>query len=244
MSNCALSFATVLFLAIAPLASAQVGQDGTDNSFMAAMGRQATLDFSFEPDTDLDAGGSFSYWDARISAPVYGARLTDDWTLGVRMRYRASVFDWNQQVLFDNDTLHRIDLNVAFIYKPRESPWMGFISAGPALATDGSNIDGDDIFVVALGGVGYRFSDTFTLLGGAYFPRTSANPDCFLHLASCGHPTMNGLSVSFLRVFASPTHRTETGASQLKLSRMGADGASPPGPDRTPFSIAVGPAWD
>ena len=176
MKPLSFSLASILVLSSIPPADAQVGQDGTDNSFMAAIGRQASVDFSYEPDTDLDAGGSFSYWDARLSAPVYGTKLSDDWTLGVRMRYRASIFDWDQQVLFDNDTLHRVDLNLAFIYKPENSPWMGFLSAGPALATDGSNINGDDIFFVALAGVGYKISETFTLLGGAYFSQDFGEP--------------------------------------------------------------------
>ncbi len=165
----------ILASPVTAAAQAQIGESDAD-SFMASIGRQATLDFSFEPSTDLDAGGSFSFWDARLSAPLYGAKLSEDWTLGLRMRYRVSTFDWDRQAIFDNDSLHRIDFSASLIYLPDNSPWMGFLSAGPALATDGSNIDGDDFFFVALAGVGYKFSETFTLLGGAYFSQDFGEP--------------------------------------------------------------------
>lgn len=160
-----------LFCALlSPGAIAQTStDDGSPNSFGEAIGRQATLDFSFEPDTNLDAGGAYSYWDVRLSAPVFGKKLSDDWLVGLRLRYRASELDWTGQSLFDNDLLHRLELNLALVYKPTSSPWVGFLSAGPALATDGSNINSDDIFYVAIIGIGYRFSESFTLLGGAYF---------------------------------------------------------------------------
>lgn len=143
--------------------------EGSPNAFGEAIGRQATLDFSFEPNTNLDAGGSFNYWDVRLSAPVFGKKLTEDWLFGVRLRYRLSELDWTEQNLFANDSLHRLELNLALVYRPQASPWVGFLSAGPALATDGSSINSDDLFYVAIIGVGYRFSDRFTLLGGAYF---------------------------------------------------------------------------
>jgi hypothetical protein len=143
--------------------------DGSPNAFGEALGRQATLDYSFEPDTDLEAGGAYSYWDVRLSAPIFGKRISDDWVIGARLRYRLSELDWEGQSLFDNDLLHRLELNLSLVYRPKTSPWTAFISAGPVLGTDGSNINSDDLFYVAIVGIGYQFSDRFTLLGGAYF---------------------------------------------------------------------------
>jgi len=144
-------------------------EEGSPNAFGEALGRQATLDFSFEPETALDAGGDYSYWDLRLSAPVFGKKLGDDWILGVRFRHRVSELDWSGQTVFDNDLLHRVELNVSLAYRRDSSPWVGFVSAGPVLGTDGSSITSDDLFVVAIVGLGYQFSDRFTLLGGAYF---------------------------------------------------------------------------
>lgn len=150
--------------------------DNGPNSFSESLGRQATLEFSFEPETDLAAGGGFSFWDSRVSAPVFGKRLSDDWLIAARLRYRFSEIDWTEQALFDNSSLHRIDFGLNLIYKPADSPWVGFLSAGPSLATDGSEIDGDDLFYVALIGVGYRFNEKFSLLGGAYFSQDFGEP--------------------------------------------------------------------
>lgn len=151
-------------------------QDDGGSSFSEAMGRQARLDFSYEAEADLDAAGSFAYWDVTLSSPIYGRRLGRDWIFGARLRYRFSELDWTEQALFDNDSLHRIDLSLTLVYKPENSPWSGFLSAGPGLSGDGSNINGDDVLYVAIAGIGYKFSDRFTLLAGAYFSQDFGEP--------------------------------------------------------------------
>ncbi len=150
--------------------------EGGPNSFSESIGRQATLEFSYEPEADLAAGGAYSYWDMRLSAPLFGKRIGEDWIFGARLRYRLSAFDWSGQNLYDNGDLHRLDLSLNLVYKPESSPWVGFLSAGPALASDCSEIDTDDVLFVALAGVGYRFSKKFTLLGGAYFSQDFGKP--------------------------------------------------------------------
>lgn len=151
-------------------------QDDGGSSFSEAMGRQARLDFSYEAEADLDAAGSFTYCDVTLSSPIYGRRLGRDWIFGARLRYRFSELDWTDQALFDNDSLHRIDLSLTLVYKPENSPWSGFLSAGPGLSGDGSNINGDDVLYVAIAGIGYKFSDRFTLLAGAYFSQDFGEP--------------------------------------------------------------------
>jgi hypothetical protein len=140
------------------------------------MGRQARLDYSWEPEADLDSAGAFSYWDVTLSAPIYGRKLGTNWIFGARLRYRFSEFDWSDQALFDNDSLHRLDLSLSLVYKPENSPWSGFLSAGPGISGDGSNLTSDDILYVAIAGIGYKFSERFTLLGGAYFSQDFGEP--------------------------------------------------------------------
>ena len=151
-------------------------QDDGGSSFGEAMGRQARLDYSYEAEADLDTAGAFSYWDVTLSTPIYGRKLGRDWIFGARLRYRFSELDWTDQALFDNDSLHRLDLSLTLVYKPENSPWSGFLSAGPGLSGDGSNIDGDDVLYVAIAGIGYRASERLTLLAGAYFSQDFGEP--------------------------------------------------------------------
>ena len=150
--------------------------DGSSNSFNEAFGRQIRLDYSFEPEADIAAGGGFTYWETQLSTPLFGKKWGDNWIIGARLRYRVSEIEWTDQAFFDGDLLHRLDLSLALVYRPQNSPWNGFISAGPALAGDFSNINSDDLLFVAIAGVGYRFSDRFTLLAGAYFSQDFGEP--------------------------------------------------------------------
>ncbi len=164
------------FLSLAALAAENPTEEGGSNSFNESIGRQATLEFSYEPETDLAAGGGYSYRDMRLSTPLFGKRLGEKWIIGARLRYRLSEFDWTGQDLYDNGDLHRLELSLTLVYKPEASPWLAFLSAGPALASDCSAFDGDDLMFVAITGVGYRFSESFTLLGGAYFSQDFGEP--------------------------------------------------------------------
>ena len=133
------------------------------------LGRQARLEYSFEPESALDAGGDVQYQEALFSTPLFGKKIGQDWLVAMRMRYRFSELDWQHQALLDGDPLHRLDLNLSLIYRPSSSPWTAFLSAGPALAFDEAGINDDALFFTAIAGVGYRFSDRFALLAGAYY---------------------------------------------------------------------------
>ena len=167
-----LALCLCLFVSFTTITTAQrseESEEGSSNSFGEVLGRSVRMDFSFEPQTDLDAGGGVSSWDAAFSTPLFGKKLGDDWLVAARLRYRLSDLDWSGQVLFDNETLHRLDVSLSLIYRPHESPWTAFLSAGPALAGDGSDVNADDLFFSAIAGIGYRFSDRLTLLAGAYY---------------------------------------------------------------------------
>ena len=173
------SIFSAVLAALVSSAAAQdqtAGDSGSPNAFGEAIGRQATLEFTFEPTSDLDAGGDFSYWDTRISVPIFGGKITDSWFYGIRSRYRLSEFDGSGSDFFNQNSLHRLDVNLSLLYRPKSSPWVGFISAGPALATDGENIDSDALLLVGIAGVGYRFSDSFTLLGGGFWSQEFGEP--------------------------------------------------------------------
>ena len=150
--------------------------DDGGSSFSESMGRQARLEYSLEPEADLDMAGAFSYWDVTLSAPIFGRKIGTNWLWGARIRYRYSEIDWTDQALFDNDSLHRLDLSFNLVYKPESSPWSGFLSIAPGLAGDGTNITTDELLYVVIAGAGYKFSDRFTLLGGIYFSQDFGEP--------------------------------------------------------------------
>lgn len=167
-------FPLLFCIAAAPLASSLAekpdsSDEGGSNSFGEVLGRSLRLDYSFEPESDLDAGGTIQYQEAAFSTPLFGAKLGQDWLVAMRLRYRFAELDWQDQALLDNDPLHRLDLNLSLIYRPESSPWTAFLSAGPALAVDDSGIGDDAWLFTAIAGVGYRFSDRFALLAGAYY---------------------------------------------------------------------------
>ena len=151
-------------------------ESGSANPFADAMGRKAMVDVMYEPEADLEKGGEFSYRDVELAVPVYGGRLTDAWFYGFRAWYRLSEFELPASVPHDGDLLHRADLRASLIYRPEGSPWMGFLAGGPALATDGETINSDDVLWTAIFGLGYRFSDTFTLLAGGFFSQEFGEP--------------------------------------------------------------------
>lgn len=164
----------VLYLATAPFASSlaqqnDANEEGGSNSFGEVLGRQIRLDYSFEPESDLDAGGTIRLQEAAFSTPLFGRKIGEDWLVAMRLRYRLSELDWQNQALLDDDPLHRLDLNLSLIYRPESSPWTAFLSAGPALASDDSGPSNDAWLFTAIAGAGYRFSDRFTLLAGAYY---------------------------------------------------------------------------
>lgn len=111
-----------------------------------------------------------------VALPVWGGRLSDSWLYGFRLNYEASEFSLPDIVPVDGGTFHRFDFRAALIWRPKGSPWSGFLAGGPAIAADDSSIDGDALLWTALFGVGYRFSDRFTLLAGGYFSQDFGEP--------------------------------------------------------------------
>jgi hypothetical protein len=188
----------------------QLGASKAPSAFDEVMGRRAMLDYSFEPESTLADNATFTYWDVRLSTPVYGRRLSPSWIFGARFRYRIAEFDWQPQEIFDNSLLHRVDLQLALIYKPETSKWISLLAAGPALVSDLTHITSDDVVFVAMAGIGYQFSPEFTLLAGAYFSQDFGSNSLFPGPGLVWEPTPKWL-ISFvpprLRIAYSPNDR-------------------------------------
>lgn len=138
------------------------------NPDMGNAGRSIRVDDVFEPSTDLDQGGSFEFYQARLVAPLYGKKIGEDWVLAARMKYEYSALEMSEDYL-SHDSLHRVEAGPMLLYKAKDSRWSGILAANVGLATDWSEVGEDDVVLSVLGSVGYRFSDEFTLLLGAYY---------------------------------------------------------------------------
>ncbi|CAN5770779.1 hypothetical protein BH11VER1_BH11VER1_10500 [soil metagenome] len=155
-------------MACSAFLSSAFSQTTEMNPDMGNAGRSIRVDALFEPSTDLDQGGSFEFYQARLVAPLYGKKLGENWILAARMKYEYSVLEMSEDVL-SQDNLHRLEMGPMLIYKAKDSPWSGILAANVGLATDWSEVSEDDIVLSVLSSVGYRFTDKFTLLVGAYY---------------------------------------------------------------------------
>jgi hypothetical protein len=130
--------------------------------------RAIRLDANFEPQADLDRGGNLQTWQARLRLPVFGARLGTDWFLGLQLNHEMTFLDLNPELLA-HDELTRLEVGALFGWRPEGSNWTALLGAWGGLSTDWSDIGSDDFVFRALAAGGYRFSDRFTLLFGAYY---------------------------------------------------------------------------
>lgn len=62
-----------------------------------------------------------------------------------------------------DEDLHELELHFALYRYTKENPWVYGAWINPSLSTDFQSISGDDFFLNVAGGVGYQFSDAFTL---------------------------------------------------------------------------------
>jgi hypothetical protein len=75
--------------------------------------------------------------------------------------------DVNPGFPIDDEDLHSASLHLAAVKLNRDSPWFYGGWARAEIASDFQHINGDDITFDIAGGVGYRFSENFTLAAGA-----------------------------------------------------------------------------
>lgn len=126
------------------------------------------MDFLWEPEAGLDRGGEVEFFQARLGVPIFGQKVGEDWIWGLRTRYEFSSLEISGDPIA-NSELHRLDLGPTLIYRPEDSAWRAFFSGTIGLATDFSDVNSEDVVYSVLAAGGYKFSDRFTLLFGAYY---------------------------------------------------------------------------
>jgi hypothetical protein len=130
--------------------------------------RAIRLEASFEPEADLDGGGNLETWQTRLRVPFFGTRLGTDWFLGLQLNHEMTFLDLNPGLLADEE-LTRLEVGAILGWRPEGSKWTALLGTWGGVSTDWSEINGEDFVLRVLAAGGYRFSDRFTLLFGAYY---------------------------------------------------------------------------
>jgi hypothetical protein len=123
-------------------------------------------DMDFE---DIDGGLSISRFDliSAISRPI---TVAGDIKLLPFVQYNWTGLDFDgAEAAFPigDEDLHSVSFHLAGLKLNDGSPWFYGGWARAELASDFQHINGDDFTFDIAGGVGYRFSDSFTLAAGA-----------------------------------------------------------------------------
>ena len=155
------ALALAALLVVPALRAQSVDMNPTD-------GPAIRFDASYEPAADLDRGGEVETWQTRLRLPLFGTKLGSDGFLGFQLNLELTVLDLDPALL-ENDALHRLELGVLAGWRPETSGWTALFGVWGGLSTDWSDVDSEDFVLRILATGGYRFSDRFTLLFGAYY---------------------------------------------------------------------------
>jgi len=140
-------------------AHAQVGGPGSEYTRFSA---------GYSGGMDLDDGqGDLEVYHAdmrtRLGEPI---KAIDNLTITPALHYRATRLNFSDTGTgfpIDDEDLHSIALSASLTYNETGSPWIYNGWTRARMATDFQEIDADDFTFDVLAGVGYRFSESFTL---------------------------------------------------------------------------------
>lgn len=131
----------------------------------------------------FDAGaGDMETFDFVARAAVTPKPRLGDWWVVPFFEYRYTSFDVDgAPAAFPTDDidLHSLSLSSFFVRQSATSPWLYGGWASAELASDFQHVDGDDFTFDLAAGVGYRFSERFTLVAGAAVVNLNADPEWF-----------------------------------------------------------------
>src|SRR5512137_1253076 len=132
----------------------------------------ARIAFTYADDMDfddIDGSLSISKFDI-ISALSRPITVAGDIMLLPLVQYDWTGLDFDgadAAFPIGDEDLHSVSLHLAGLKLNKGSPWFYGGWARAELASDFQHINGDDFTFDIAGGVGYRFSDRFTLAAGA-----------------------------------------------------------------------------
>jgi hypothetical protein len=128
----------------------------------------AMVDVTFMDTQDFaNRDGGLDFFETRTILPFL-TRKMGDVRLGLSLGYNLSELDFNGLAGLQNETLHTLELQAGLFWRPEQSRWWGLGFVTPGLGTDFQGLSWDDFEISALGLLGYRFSETFSVAGGMF----------------------------------------------------------------------------
>lgn len=119
-----------------------------------------TQDFANRP-------GGLDFSELRTIVPLWTTKL-ESLRVAASLGYNWSQADFNGFAGLGREDLHTVQAQISLFWRPEQSRWWGLGFLTPGLSTDFQGLSGDDFEIAGLGLLGYRFSDTFSVAGGAF----------------------------------------------------------------------------
>jgi len=123
----------------------------------------------FNAEADLDEGGSFSYSQFTLRAPLNKPiALGPDLNFFASLNYDLTLLDADVPALvpLEDADLHTLTIPLSILKRSEGSPWSWLVRVDPGISTDFNRFNGHDIRFGARAGAGYTFSKNLTLTAG------------------------------------------------------------------------------
>lgn len=156
-----------------------------------------------------DGGGSVSKY--RLGADVAVPLIMNErfkLTAGAIYRFDQFDFDGVPEPLGGGSLeLHRAELPLN-LWTDHSEKWKSWLRFQPGLASDFENVSGDDLTLTALALLAYKYSDTLTFAGGAYYSRDLGDSTVLPALGFIWEPSPRwivGITAPRLEIIHAPT---------------------------------------
>lgn len=129
-------------------------------AYMADVTVMDTQDFENRP-------GGLDFLELRTILPMWTKKV-GDLRVGASLSYNLSELDFNGLAGLQGESLHTLEAQIGLFWRPEDSRWwgLGFLTSG--VGTDFQSLSWDAVEVSGLGLLGYRYTETFTVAGGAF----------------------------------------------------------------------------
>ncbi|MEN3943112.1 DUF6268 family outer membrane beta-barrel protein [Prosthecobacter sp. SYSU 5D2] len=116
-------------------------------------------------DFDGSIRGSLEVFELRTILPVWSTKVGEGGRIATSLGYNITQLNFDPG---DRMDLHNLELQVSYFWNSPTSNWWGLGFVTPGLGTDFNGISFDDFQISALGLLGYKFTETFTIAGGVF----------------------------------------------------------------------------
>ena len=111
--------------------------------------------------------GGLDFLEVRTILPLWTKKIKDT-RVSLSLGYNLTEIDFNGFAGLGAETLHTLQAQASLFWRPEQSRWWGMAFVTPGVGTDFQGLSFDDFEFAALGLLGYRYTDSFTLAGGFF----------------------------------------------------------------------------